>query len=303
MDWTTTNDLPTLFTNKRDRMTDSIDSQEIKRQQREDWARAAPSWQKYDESLRRAGEPVTRRLLELARVQRGHRVLDIASGTGEPGLPAAEAVGPAGFVLLTDQSSEMLAVARQKAEARKLQNVDFRVGDAEMLELEPESFDAALCRSALPLMPNPLRCLQVVHAALKPGGRIALSVTGSAQANPYFALPFRVLRKYATLPRREQGTPGPFDFADPERLRSVMVEARYGDIQIETLQHTAMEFESGWAYWDYTSGFSATAAILAQVPPDHHAQVAGEIAALAGGGDPDGKVQFQGESVLAVATR
>src|SRR5262249_17479871 len=157
----------------------------------------------------------TRRLLELAGIQPGHRVLDIASGTGEPGLPAAEIVGPSGFVLLTDQSPEMLAVARDKARAQELQNVDFRVCDAEDLQLEPGSFDAALCRAALPLMPEPARCLGIAHAALRPGGRIALAVTGRAQANPYFAIPFTALRKYVTLPRPDPAIPGPFSFADP----------------------------------------------------------------------------------------
>ncbi len=151
-------------------MTEQIDAQAIKHQHREDWDRAAPRWRKYDEGLRRAGAPVTRRLLELAGIQPGHRVLDIASGTGEPGLPAAELAGPSGFVLLTDQSPEMLAVARDKARAQGLQNVEFRVCDAEQLQLEPESFDAALCCGALPLMPEPVRCFRAACQALKAGG-------------------------------------------------------------------------------------------------------------------------------------
>ncbi|MGH9200836.1 MAG: methyltransferase domain-containing protein, partial [Vicinamibacterales bacterium] len=112
-------------------MTQQTDASEIKARHRKDWDRAAPRWRSFDERLRRAGEPLTRRLLELAGIKRGQRVLDIASGTGEPGLPAAEAVGPKGSVLLTDQSPEMLAVARDKALALGLANVEFRVCDAE----------------------------------------------------------------------------------------------------------------------------------------------------------------------------
>ncbi len=280
-----------------------MDTAGIKQQHREDWDRAAPRWRKYDESLRRAGAPVTRRLLELAGIQPGHRVLDIASGTGEPGLPAAEIAGPSGFVLLTDQSPEMLAVARDKAHAQGLQNVDFRVSDAEQLQLEPESFDAALCRGALPLMPEPVRCLCIAHQALKPGGRIALAVTGRPEANPYFTISFAVLRKYASLPRYDPAAPGPFFFADPNRLRSVLAEAGFRELHVEALEHTALEFESGREYWDYARGFSVAASALAQIPADQHDRIGEEVAAAAAGGDPDGKVEFRGESLLASAVK
>lgn len=284
-------------------MTEPNDAQAIRDQQREDWDRAAPRWRKYDESMRRAGAVVTRRLLELAGIQPGHRVLDIASGTGEPGLPAAEIVGPSGFVLLTDQSPEMLAVARDKALAQGLQNVDFRVSDAEQLQLEPGTFDAALCRGALPLMPEPIRCLRLAHDALKPGGRIALTVVGRPQANPYFTMPFSVLRKYAVLPRPGPAVRGPFFFADPDKLRSILAEAGFQELHVEALEHPAGEYESGREYWEYTRGFAVAASVLAEIPADQHDRIGEEIAAAAGGGDPDGKVEFTGETMLAAGTR
>ena len=160
------------------------DAQAFKELQRKNWQRAAAHWRKYDEQLCRNGAAITARLLELASIQSGHRVLDIASGTGEPGLPAARIAGPSGFVLLTDQSPEMLAVARDKANAQGLHNVDFRVSDAEQLQLDPESFDAALWRGSLMLMSDPVRCLRVVYESLKPGGRIAVQVVGRREANP-----------------------------------------------------------------------------------------------------------------------
>jgi len=279
------------------------DGQAIKQQHLEEWDRAAPRWRKYDESLRGGSTPLTRRMLELAAIQPGHRVLDIASGTGEPGLPAAEIAGPSGFVLLTDQSPEMLAVARDKAQSLGLQNVDFRVSDAEQLELEPESFNAALCRGALPLMPEPVRCLRIAHDALKPGGRIALAVTGRPEANRYFTTPFRVLRKYASLPRYDPAAPEPFFFADPDRLRSVLVEASFRELHVEPLEHIALAFESGREYWEYTRGFTVAASVLTQIPADQHHSIGEEVAAAAGGGDPDAKVEFRGESMLASGAR
>jgi ubiquinone/menaquinone biosynthesis C-methylase UbiE len=249
--------------------------------------------------LRRASASVTRRLLELAAIGPGQRVLDIASGTGEPGLPAAERVGPSGFVLLTDLSAEMLGVAQEKARAQGLQNVDFRVCDAEQLQLEPASFDAVLCRGALPLMPEPLACLRIAHEALKPGGRIALTAIGNPRANPHFTIPFRIMRKYVALPRHDPEAPGPFYFAEPDHLRSILAEVGFRELHVEALEHPSQDFESGHEYWEYMRQFSPTASVLAQIPVDQHDMIGEEVAAAAGGGDPDGKVRLTGESMLA----
>ena len=283
-------------------MANRIDAQAFKQWQREDWGRAAPHWRKFDEGLRRSYESTTRRLLELAGIQPGHRVLDIASGTGEPGLPAAEIAGPSGFVLLTDQSPEMLAIARDKARAQDLHNVDFRVSDAEQLQLDPESFDAALCRGALCLMPEPVRCLRLVYESLKPGGRIAVLVVGRPQANPYFTIPYIVLRKYVSLPTYDPAAPGPFAFANPDRLRSVLAQASFRELHVEQVEHT-MHLGSGHEYWDYIRGFSLVESLLAQISTDQHDKIGDEIAASAAGGDPDGKVELQGESMLAAGVR
>src|SRR3990172_7968195 len=108
-------------------MTQQQDPQAIKREQLEQWGRAEGSWRKHDERLRQVTATVTQRLLEVAGIAPGHRVLDVASGTGEPALPAAEVVGPGGRVVLTDQAEQMLAVAREMAAARGLSNVEGRL--------------------------------------------------------------------------------------------------------------------------------------------------------------------------------
>ncbi len=277
----------------------TADAQAIKQQHREDWDHAALRWRKYDKSLRRGSAPLTRLMLQLAGIQPGCRVLDIASGTGEPGLPAAEMVGPSGFVLLTDQAPEMLAVARDKARDQNLRNVEFRVCDAEQLELDPESFDAALCRGALPLMPDPPAVLRVAYDALKSGGRIALTVNGRVEANPYFTVPYVVLRGFATLPRYEPGAPGPLYFADPDRLRAVLADAGFRELHFETLELVPMEFDNGREYWDYSRGFTGVASVVAQIPTDQHAKIGAEVAAVATGGHPEARVSLKSELVVA----
>jgi ubiquinone/menaquinone biosynthesis C-methylase UbiE len=97
----------------------------------------------------------TEMMLDLASIQPGSRVLDVAAGTGESMLMAARRVGPTGYVLATDNSSSMLNVAAEAARKEGLTNVETRVMNAENLVLDADSFDAVICRIALMLFPNP----------------------------------------------------------------------------------------------------------------------------------------------------
>ena len=108
-----------------------------------------------------------------ADIQRGFRVLDIATGTGLLALEAAKQVGPAGSVLGVDVSEGMLAEANRKASTAGLRNVDFATADAERLELPRMSFDRIFCASALVLMSDVRHALHHWSGFLKPGGIIA----------------------------------------------------------------------------------------------------------------------------------
>src|SRR5437764_280336 len=106
---------------------------------------AAAGWQRG--SAGRADlRPITDRMLDLAGIRPGHRVLDVAAGTGEQTLMAARRVGPDGFVLATDIADRMLAYLDEAARNEGLTNVQTRLVDARLLELERDSFDAAICR-------------------------------------------------------------------------------------------------------------------------------------------------------------
>jgi hypothetical protein len=93
--------------------------------------------------------------------------------------------------------------------------------------------------------------------------------------------------------------PGPLYLTDPDNLRATLAEAGFRQLHVEPLEHVPMEFESGREYWEYSRGFSPTASLLSQIPADQHEKVAEEIAAAAGGGDPDGKVALKSEALLA----
>ena len=205
-------------------------------------------------------------MLERAGIRPGLRVLDIASGAGEPALTAAKLVGSSGYVLGTDLVEAMLVFARQKASEQGIDNIEFRCVDGEELNLEPESFDAATCRWGLMFMPDPEGCLRRVHTALKPGGRIALTCWAEPTHNPYMTLPLSVLASHTEVPKPPPGAPGLFAFADADRLRSCLAAARFTDISVEEATVNMRPAESGADYCRTMQELAATiAALLGQL--------------------------------------
>jgi ubiquinone/menaquinone biosynthesis C-methylase UbiE len=150
-----------------------------RRIQRYGWDRAARHYERFWAAQL---APAQQRLLALAAPQAGERVLDVACGTGLVTFPAAEAVGPAGFVLATDISDRMVEAGRAAAAARGLDHLRFERRDAERLDVDQGSFDVALCALGLMYVPDAARALAEMHRALKPGGRAAAAVWGARKA-------------------------------------------------------------------------------------------------------------------------
>jgi ubiquinone/menaquinone biosynthesis C-methylase UbiE len=129
----------------------------------------------FDRFTRRFTPPVARRVVALAGLQSGARVLDIGTGTGVVALEAVERVAPGGRVVGIDLSSGMLAVARRHA-APYGEALEFREMDAEKLAFPDACFDSVVSLFALLHFPNPLAALREIHRVLRPGGSVALAV-------------------------------------------------------------------------------------------------------------------------------
>jgi len=283
-----------------------VDASTIKQQQKEQWGRAAAGWKKHDERFRGATAPVTQKLLELAGVAPAGRVLDIACGTGEPAIPAAKMVGASGFVLATDMAPEMIEVAREKATADGLSNIEFRLVDGEEIEVPAESFDAVTCRWGMMFMPEPLRFLHQARQALKPGGRIALSVWGPPERNPFISLPMGILRKhYQGPPLPDPMAPGGiFSFAEPRKLEFVFEQAAFQNIRIDPFEVPMAVFDSGKEYLQYMMDIAGPlAALLKQLPAKARKGAEEEIVKAASQGHPDGKVSLSGYTLLGSARK
>ncbi len=127
----------------------SFDAAKYKTAQREQWNKDGAAWRRWNPTLDRWYGEVTRQMLDLALIQPGQRILDVAAGAGEPAVSAAERVGPGGYVLATDISEGIVELALQVARERGLKQVETRAMDGEKLDLPDASFDAVLCRLGL----------------------------------------------------------------------------------------------------------------------------------------------------------
>lgn len=173
--------------------------------------------------------PATEMMLDLAGLQSGHRVLDVAAGTGGQTLLAARRVGPTGYVLATDVSSNMLKFAADTARKAGLMNVQTRVMDAENLDLESNSFDAVICRTALMLFSNPPKALAGMHHAMKTGARISAIVFSAAEKNPYQGIPLTVVRRFGAV------VPSMFSLGNPQRLRDTFRDGGFPHIAVHAV--------------------------------------------------------------------
>jgi SAM-dependent methyltransferase len=162
-------------------------------------------------------------------------VLDLACGGGDAALRAAEVVGPAGRVLGLDLSPGMIAVAREEASRRGLLNVDYRVIHSESaLGVEPDSFDAGLCKHGLMWMPYPDSALRALFDAIRPGGRVSVSSWASLEDHPLFG-GLRRMAEYhlgVVLPP-EPAPPNPL--TDRADLAYRLTSAGFAGVRVDTL--------------------------------------------------------------------
>ncbi len=257
------------------------DAEKLKSEQCALWNENAAGWNKWWPVLERAAQKVSDRLVELARVAPGARVLDIATGNGEPAATAARRAGPGGKVTAVDQSSEMLAIARQRAAALKLANLEFIESDAESLMLPASSFDAALCRWGLMFMPDLTSTLRVIHRLLKPGKWFATAVWNSGDKVPMITLAAEAIREITGSKSSGFGGLDPTRLADTSILTSALNDAGFKSIAIEPIM-VGFEFASVAEFLAFRTEVGRAQAMMARLEPEARERVRDAIVQAAG---------------------
>lgn len=213
----------------------AFDPIKYKETTRDQWQTAAEAWHRWGPTLQRWLGDATQTMLDMAGLATGQRVLDVAAGAGDQTIQIAKRVGPDGYVLATDISSNILEFAQQSARRASLTNVETRVMDGENLELEDESFDVVVSRVGLIYFPDQQKALTEMRRVLKPGGRIAAMVYSTPDRNKFFSVPVSIIRQRAQLPPPLPGQPGPFSLGTPGVLEAAYEGAGFKDVEVRQI--------------------------------------------------------------------
>jgi ubiquinone/menaquinone biosynthesis C-methylase UbiE len=206
----------------------------------------ADALRKYDAIESRLTAPVSERMLDLANLRAGMRVLDLASGCGEPALRAARRVGGSGSVLGVDISDAVLAHAREKAQRDAISNLELRVANAEAPDgLASESFDAATARWGLTGMRSPMMALANVRRVLQPGAPFVAAFWAEPERVPWAMLARRLLARYRAVPLIDPEAPGTFRYADLSRIERDFTTARFTLEHVEEIDVPVIEAATG----------------------------------------------------------
>ncbi|HEX2359231.1 MAG TPA: methyltransferase domain-containing protein [Solirubrobacterales bacterium] len=279
----------------------AVDPGEFRAGQRTQWDSAATGWRKWSELIDSAASGISERLVELAGVKPGSRVLDIAAGYGEPALTAAELAGPEGSVVATDISAEMLAYGRERAAAAGLENIEFVEADASSLDFPEDSFDAALSRFGIIFEPDGEGAAARVRGFLRPGGKMAIASWGLPEQVPFLAIPMKTVMERLEVPPPPPGTPGPLSRPTPEAIGGLLEGGGFSDVEVEEAEVT-FEWSSPEEFTTFIQEIAPP--IIAMIEP-HPADVQKQAweaiteAARGAAGD-DGAVRLSNRVLMAV---
>lgn len=200
---------------------------------RRGWDSVAYGWKKWAPTIESAAQVINDRLVDMARLEAGDKVLDIATGYGEPLMSILKRVGSSGAVVATDLSPEMIALARERVAESGMSNVSFYACNGETLEIPEGGFDAALCRWGLMLMTDPDACLIRIHELLKPGGSVAMAVFSEPAKSPLLSVAGATVRRAVGVGPPDPDEPNIFRLADSADLERRFHAAGFREIALE----------------------------------------------------------------------
>lgn len=282
------------------RAVPSVD--DVRERQRATWAGLSASWEKWDRVITAQLAPVGAAIIDSLGISDTQQHLDVASGTGEPGLSIAR-LCPEGRVVLTDLVPEMLAVAARRAETQGVKNIETSVCSADELPFDDATFDSVSVRFGYMFFPDLPRATAEFSRVLKPRGRVCSSVWVKPEANPWTSIVLQAIAAEVELPPADPAGPNMFRCASPGYVSDLYEAAGMLDVAERDVD-IALVTDSPEQYWQVMSEHvsSAVAALdrLDKPTKDHiAATVIDRVCAF----EQDGQIRAPGVARCIVGTK
>lgn len=277
-------------------------SEEILDGQRQAWAGLAAGWEKWDSIIMDQLRPVGTAMVDRLHIAEDQRHLDVASGTGEPGLTIAR-LAPRGHVVLTDIAPEMLDIAARRANEQGLANFETKVCSADDLPFGDAAFDSVSVRFGYMFLPDVARATTEFARVLKPGGRLCASVWVKPAANPWTSIVMQAIAAEAVLVPPDPDGPTMYRCAAPGYVSALYGAAGLRDVAEWDIA-VELVTESPTQYWDMMSEHvSLAVAALRQVDEPVRERIADRVIATVSTYEDDGKIRIPGAARCVVGTK
>ena len=271
--------------------------EQIRDQQKQSWNKFSAGWKKWDELVMDFLKPMGDEIIRLLNPQKTDVILDVASGTGEPGLTIAAKLS-GGKLILTDLADHMLEIARENATSRGIYNIETVTCDVCDLPFPDNTFDAISCRFGFMFFPDMQLAANEMVRVLKPGGKIATSVWNIPEKNFWVTAIMGTINKNMELPPPPPGSPGMFRCAKDGFISEIFSQAGLKNIS-QTEIFGKLNCKTIDAYWGMQTEVGAPiVAALGKASDDIKEKIKIETYAAISQKYPDGNIIIDSSALV-----
>lgn len=272
--------------------------EKIRDLQKETWNKFSPGWKKWDDLTMDFLKPMGDEIIRLINPKNDAIILDVAAGTGEPGLTIAARLKE-GKVIATDLAESMLEIAQQNAEKRGIKNFETKACDVCELPFADNTFDAISCRFGFMFFPDMLLASKEMQRVLKPGGKIATTVWNIPEKNFWVTAIMGTINANIELPTPLPGSPGMFRCAKEGFMTDLFLQAGFKNVSVSEITGK-LKCETVEVYWRLMNDIAApVVAALGKANESIKEKIKEEVFMLVNLKYPDGIVTID-SSALAI---
>ena len=271
--------------------------EEIREQQKASWNQFSPGWKKWDDLTMDFLKPMGDEIIRLLQPKNNEAILDVAGGTGEPGLTIASMLTD-GKVSITDLSEGMLEIAQENAVQRGIENIEIRACDVCELPFDDNTFDAISCRKGFMFFPDMLIAAKEMVRVLKPGGRIAASVWNVPEKNFWITAIMGTISRNIELPTPPAGSPGMFRCAEDGFMSDLFSQAGLKNISLYEIAGK-LNSKTTDVYWEMMTEVGAPiVAALSNADDATREKIKTEVYKIVNEKYPDGNVIIDSSAIV-----